>query len=352
MIKIFTEISHYDSSKRGFLNDILRPFLPTERLEEFGIDNRMIKLVHNIEESDLCLLPLAWNYYLNTNTIFLANKLIKKSQKYGKKILIGVNGDSFIQIPNSKHIIGMYASIYKTLNKSNYIPLPVIIRDPLQYINKDKIDIRKLNKIPSIGFCGQIDSNSMVSLLKLFKRVWQNILFYSQLSNRYTGPIIPPTLLRRRVLDIIEEKSDKIYSVFIRRNKYQGGISKKDYSFDGIRTEFYQNINSTDYTICIRGTGNFSARFYETLGLGRIPIFINTDCILPFNDVIDWKKHVVWIEYNEISNIETIILEFHKSLTEETFNKLQISNRRLWERYFSFSGFIKNLTSHLIKRIE
>ena len=297
-------------------------------------------------------MPLVWNYYLKTNTISLANKLIKQSQKNGKKILIGVNGDSFIQIPTSKHIIGMYTSIYKTLNKSNYITLPVIIRDPLEYINKDNIGMRKLNKIPSIGFCGQIDSSSIVSLLKLFKRVWQNLLFYAQFSYRYFGPIIPPTLLRRRVLNIIEEKSDKIYSIFIRRNKYQGGISKRDNSFGEIRKEFYQNINSTDYTICIRGTGNFSARFYETLALGRIPIFIDTDCILPFSDKIDWKKHIVWIEYNEISKIETKILAFHKSLTEESFNKLQISNRRLWEEYFSFSGFIKNLTSHLIKRID
>jgi len=352
LIKIFTEISHYDSSKRNFLSDILRPFLPIERLKEFGIENGIIKLVKNIEDSDLCLLPLSWNYYLKTNTTFLAKKMIKKAQENGRKILIGVNGDYFIRIPNSEHIIGTYTSIYKSLNKSNYIPLPVIIRDPLQYINKDKIDIRKLNKIPSIGFCGQIDSNSMVSLLKLFKRVWQNILFYSQLSYSYTGPIIPPTFIRRKVLNIIEEKSDKIYSVFIRRSKYQGGMSKGDDSFESIRKEFYQNINYTDYTLCIRGTGNFSTRFYETLALGKIPIFINTDCILPFSDIINWKEHLVWIEYDEISQVGTKILEFHKSLTEKSFNQLQISNRRLWEEYFSFSGYFKQLISHIGKELN
>ena len=107
MIKIFTEISHYDSSKRGFLNDILRPFLPTERLEEFGIDNGMIKLVDHIEDSDICLLPMAWNYYLNTNQINKAKELIKKAQTGSKKILdfhIGLTQDSFIslQIKNRK----------------------------------------------------------------------------------------------------------------------------------------------------------------------------------------------------------------------------------------------------------
>ena len=123
-------------------------------------------------------------------------------------------------------------------------------------------------------------------------------------------------------------------------------------SFQRVRKEFYKNIENTDYTLCIRGTGNFSARFYETLALGRIPIFINTDCMLPFNDVIDWKKHVIWIEQREISEIATKIRNFHNGLTQDSFISLQIKNRKLWEEYFSFPGFIKNLTSHLIKRID
>ena len=74
--------------------------------------------------------------------------------------------------------------------------------------------------------------------------------------------------------------------------------------------------------------------------------------MLPFNDVIDWKKHVVWIEQIEISDIVTKILDFHIGLTQDSFVSLQIKNWKLWEEYFSFLGFINNLTSHLIKRID
>ena len=64
--------------------------------------------------------------------------------------------------------------------------------------------------------------------------------------------------------------------------------------------EFYENMVSSDYIVCVRGGGNFSVRLYETLAMGRIPIFINTDCLLPLNKSIDWKKHVVWIEREDI----------------------------------------------------
>ena len=119
-----------------------------------------------------------------------------------------------------------------------------------------------------------------------------------------------------------------------------------------LREDFFQNINNTDYTLCIRGTGNFSARFYETLALGRILVFINTDCILPFNNEIDWQKHVVWIDYDEISNIKTRICQFHQSLTQESFQKLQYENRMLWEKYFNFSGFFKEFVLSLKKELK
>ena len=351
MIKIFTEVSHYDSSKRGFLNDILRPFLPTERLEEFGIDNGMIKLVVNIEDSDICLLPMAWNYYLKTNQTNKAEELIKKAQTGSKKILVSVMGDYFISLPNYDHIISMYCSTYYSKSTDQTFPLPVIIQDPLSFLELSAINFRNYNEEPSIGFCGHSDPNIVISSIKMAKLAWQNIRFNLDFSQYYPGPIIPPTYLRKKLLDIMD-KTDKVRTEFIRRDRYQGGKSKVKNSFQRVRKEFYKNIENTDYTLCIRGTGNFSARFYETLALGRIPIFINTDCILPFNDVIDWKKHVVWIEQIEMSDIVTKILDFHIGLTQDAFISLQIKNRKIWEEYFSFSGFINNLTSYLIKKID
>ena len=99
----------------------------------------------------------------------------------------------------------------------------------------------------------------------------------------------------------------------------------------------------------MRGTGNFSARLYETLAMGRIPIFINTDCILPFENVINWRNHVVWIEYDEVEQISDKIIEFHRSLSSMSFTKLQQDNRSLWEEYFKFSGFYNQFVNLLQK---
>ena len=88
MLKIFTDLSHYNSNQRKYLADILRPFLPNNRFSEFGIDKDIIVLVNTIEESHICLLPMSWNYYVDTNQINIAKRLILKAEAAEKKILI------------------------------------------------------------------------------------------------------------------------------------------------------------------------------------------------------------------------------------------------------------------------
>ena len=106
MLRIFTELNHYNKHYRIFLSDILRPFLPNVRFNEFGIDNNLVCIEKTIEESDICLLPMAWNYYLNTKQVNKAVELILKAKTVEKKILIWVVADYFISLPSYNNIIG------------------------------------------------------------------------------------------------------------------------------------------------------------------------------------------------------------------------------------------------------
>ena len=85
--------------------------------------------------------------------------------------------------------------------------------------------------------------------------------------------------------------------------------------------------------------GEFSYRLYEILAAGRIPIFVNTRCVLPFEDEIVWRQHCVWIEENQISRAGEILAEFHSGLSAERFGAIQGANRRLWESRLSAIGF-------------
>ena len=115
----------------------------------------------------------------------------------------------------------------------------------------------------------------------------------------------------------------------------------------------YSNINNivdSDYTLCYRGAANYSLRLYETLCLGRIPLFINTDCVLPFEDDIDWKGISIWVEDNELDILDKKIMEFHHSMTNSQFREKQKLCRETWVKFLSKEGFIMNFHKNLTQK--
>jgi len=105
------------------------------------------------------------------------------------------------------------------------------------------------------------------------------------------------------------------------------------------KREFIENILKSDYTICMRGVGNYSYRFYETLALGRVPIFINTDCQLPWDEMIQYKGQFPWIDQREIAYAVEKVLDFHHRICPEEFVGLQAKCRELWMRHFTYERF-------------
>ena len=115
----------------------------------------------------------------------------------------------------------------------------------------------------------------------------------------------------------------------------------------GSQLEFLQNLLESDYVLCARGLGNYSHRLYEALACGRIPLFIDTDCVLPFDFSIDWKRFGVWVDQVDLRSVADRVAEFHASISEEEFEELQVACRRLWEEWLSPEAFFANFHRHL-----
>ena len=136
-------------------------------------------------------------------------------------------------------------------------------------------------------------------------------------------------------------KSDIKCDFVLRRGFWAAGMDKRI-----ARKEYFTNMENNLFVFCYRGAGNFSYRLYETFMMGRIPIFINTDCVLPYWDEIE--KHNLGLIINEediiskkINLIETIKNYYNDN--KDSLTDIQKNNRYLWEKYWSAYGFIENL---------
>ena len=133
------------------------------------------------------------------------------------------------------------------------------------------------------------------------------------------------------------------------RKKFAEGVRNNNID---ARHTFVKNIINNDYTFCMRGGGNYSLRLYETLCLGRIPLFINTDCVLPFEEEINWKELCLWVEEKDLDRIGEIIIDFHSSITSNQFIERQLYAREIWLNFLSKEGFIEHLHSSIRKSIK
>jgi hypothetical protein len=315
--------------------------LPREiLLEKFGkcIDN--YKLVFDVEKADFCILPYSWNHYYETKQTEKLKDFILQCKNAGKEIVTVNLNDSGVK-PLFEDVIILRPSGYQSRRLSKQFGMPIFFSDPVNEYFNDEIFYRKKNMKPVVGFCGQGKQKAYKYLGVSFRTALKNMMYYSGVSKEEPEVLYPSTLRRNRVLTLLQ-KSNKVVTDFIIHEKYKAGVKSKE---DKLRSkiEFYNNIRNTDYTVCIRGGGNFSVRIYETLANGRIPLYINTDSILPYDNFIDWKKHVVWVEENDIKYADSMLADFHNEIHPDDFIRMQMNNRKLWLDYLSFQGFYCHL---------
>jgi hypothetical protein len=283
---------------------------------------------------------MSWNYYLSTGNYDLAVDYIKKANAAGKLVWTWMSGDFGVDLKLKGNYLIFRNSGLKSQLSNKHLGMPVFINDPLQKIYKtSQLNIPTYKKNPVVGFCGQANSSLKQTLKEYVISINHLLNFKIGITHNSPQTIQSTSLLRAQLLDDLETSND-VTANFIRREKYRAGVTSNK-SEHNTTKEFYDNIRDSHYVLCVRGGGNFSVRFYETLAMGRIPIFVNTDCLLPLSDQINWKKHCVWIESNEMHLTAQKVVEFHQRHTENSLNYLLKSNRELWEKMLGIGNFFK-----------
>jgi hypothetical protein len=254
-----------------------------------------------LENSDIVVYPAHPTININKFVEFQRNTL-------SRPLIVFFNDDSDQKLPVRDNTYIFRTSFYKSTQLGHEYALPGWSAD------FGTTNSRKWAEQPVISFCGQLY----------------------------------PLAIRKMALRILK-KDPRVICDFIERSKFWGdAITNPELSYE-VRKEFIENINNGDYVLCARGGGNFSYRLYETMMSGRIPLFIDTDCVLPFDNYINWNKLFPVVKINEINNIVDILLEFHNK-SKENFIEIQNNLRRIWEEWLSPYGFFKNI-NRVVKEI-
>jgi hypothetical protein len=242
----------------------------------------------DINECDVAIIP--FKYDKGDARII---EYCRQAESSNKSVICFFNDDTSEVFNLPANLYLFRTSIIGSLKQYNERCLPAIIPDHFPCY----VELRETPENRTLTFCGYIENRR--------RSVIENILLaYNDTS-------------------------------FILRN---GFFAPEIKSKQKARQTFYENLLAGSFALCMRGNGNFSYRFYEALSFGRIPVLIDTDCILPFSNIINWSDHIIKISANELSDIPDLI----ESSTISPFQ-----NRKLWQTYFSPEGYYNNFIKDL-----
>lgn len=144
---------------------------------------------------------------------------------------------------------------------------------------------------------------------------------------------------RAKLISILSSMKDKITCNFVIRSQFWGG---KPHDPQLVR-EFQDNIKNSHFTLCNRGAGNFSMRFYETLSAGRIPLILDTDLVLPYEDKINWDDFI--IKGKTEDEIVDKLLDWWET---KDIILAQRTCRKIYEEYFGQKSSINKLIENTL----
>ncbi len=302
-----------------------------------------------LEAADTAIYPIPWQLSKSPEGLELANKFADKVRNAGKNLVVFVGGDLNEDVTLKDAFI-FHTSLYRSSLKPRAFAIPALIDDLVENYLEGQVTIRQKQEQPVVGFCGHAPPLGMSFSTKKVKETVRLALSYLGIDQLLT---VKPahswrvkTLLNLRNSKLIRTNFDfKNHSGMIWAYGY---LLKQEHlsNTQQHRRDFIQNMVNSDYIVCVRGYGNYSVRLYETLCCGRIPVFVNTDCVLPYEFSVNWKDYCVWIEEDEIPFAAEKISDFHQNLSPQEFIELQHKCRHFWEQWLSPVGFFQNFYRH------
>lgn len=349
-IKVYTENWH--AAENDWLRYLIHPIRAwwgdgTPDWEQwangFDLYKHLFVLTNNIVDSDVVFLPMTLNYYIDRDKLRIVDNLISKAEEINKLTYAWIDGDHQILYDRPGCVFLKYSS-YRSKSKFNEFILSGDVKQDLliEYFNGDLIT-RGKNESPLIGFDGIATYPTFRLGGLIFKNIMANLLHYLKNTQYVPDPVLPSFLKRKKILHQIERTKGIDTNFNIRDSFAFGTVGGNKRA----RTQYINNIINSDYTLCYRGAANYSLRFYESLCLGRIPLFIDTDCKLPFEDQINWQDICIWVDSSNLSRIGDIVMDFHHSMNNKQFIEKQFYCRELWLKYLSKEGFYNQFQKYI-----
>ncbi|PIQ69058.1 MAG: hypothetical protein COV91_01030 [Candidatus Taylorbacteria bacterium CG11_big_fil_rev_8_21_14_0_20_46_11] len=313
------------SPKRLFLSEIMEAY-----------EEPFFCIVDNIEEADFVAVPHEY-FFVETQFPRYLSQVFELAKSVRKKVLLFDYTDwvdRTAKLP--EHAILFRVSVYRHHKKENEIVMPYFVED---IGDRYKILPREKGEKPIVGYCGQAQFGSKT---KKFRAVLKRLLSSFLLLLRWDkNPSVHTRGIfwRSKALRVLRGSS--FACNFVERPFYsmhQNGVTVAP---SQLRHEYVENLRESDLALCVRGDSNTSQRFYETLSSTRIPLFVDTDCVLPLEEIISYDRVILRVPSRSVKVLEELVRKWWNQETVESFKEKGEDGLSIYKKYLRLDSFFK-----------
>jgi hypothetical protein len=271
----------------------------------------------------------------------IAQEFVNLAQSNGLTTVVIVHSDSSRQLGLGGDVLVLRTSLDRRTRKRNEFALMATHEDIVATHLSGNLPLREYDIVPTVSFCGHVASYSQSFRYRLKCRLESALRRFGIVRQETDG-----MWLRRRAMQHLEA-SDSVKTSFIKRQEYFAGTVTETEARASERREYIENMLHSDYVLCVRGYGNYSFRFFEAMSLGRTPILVDTECVLPFEFLHDYAEIIVIVPAKKLAQIADRVREFHTQFAAGGYEVHQLRIRRFWEDWLSPKGYFSNLPALL-----
>merc|ERR1712031_40994 len=112
-------------------------------------------------------------------------------------------------------------------------------------------------------------------------------------------------------------------------------------SEDNVR-DYLKNMYASTFAFCASGR-NLHLRVLEALKYGNIPVIIDHDIVMPFEDVLDWSLFAIFIPFRDLNGIKAML----RAIPEPKLKQMQALGTYVFETRLADHATVANAVAQL-----
>ncbi len=318
-----------------------------QMFDSYSFDIKSYGITNSIKEAEMIFPPYSHSWLLRYDKKLLT-ECVQIAQESNLPLLIDGTGDIEHPIGIKNTYVLRYGG-YRFLSDSKIIQIPLFVDDLLERCRKGQLVVRKKTENnPVIGFAGWVNLSPKHYLKTIIKELPARL--HSIIDDRYEV-YTKGVLWRQKAIGTLRQSSQVTLNLRL-RNSFSANPKTAEGDMKKLREEMVDTILQSDYSLDVRGDANNSARLFEILSLGRIPVIIDTERNFPFSEKINYSSFSLIIDFRDLKYLPERIAEFHKNISPDSFEQMQKNARDVFVNYFRIDAIMKSVVETLRTKMQ